>query len=59
MVYHSGVCPKVKEIEYWPSGIIKKVEFRERAQMLNEAMVNLATYNPKSDEPTDEDLVKP
>ncbi len=26
-VYHCGACPKVKSIEYYPDGRIKKVEF--------------------------------
>ena len=26
--YHSGVCPKVKRIEYYPTGGIKSVELR-------------------------------
>ena len=26
-IYHSGVCPKIKEIEYYPNGTIKKVTF--------------------------------
>ncbi len=25
--YHGGVCPKVKSIEYYPDGSIKKVDF--------------------------------
>jgi hypothetical protein len=28
-VYHTGKCPKVKSIEYYPDGSIKKVEFNE------------------------------
>ncbi len=26
---HGGPCPKVKSIEYYPDGTIKKVEFKE------------------------------
>ena len=26
-VYHVGICPKVKSIEYYENGTIKKVEF--------------------------------
>ena len=29
LVYHSGKCPKVKSIEYYPDGTIKKVEFND------------------------------
>lgn len=25
--YHSGLCPKVKAIEYYPNGTVKRVEF--------------------------------
>ena len=28
-VYHSGKCPKVKAIEYYSNGTVKKVEFKE------------------------------
>lgn len=27
--YHTGVCPKIKAIEYHPDGAIKRVEFHE------------------------------
>jgi hypothetical protein len=27
-VYHGGVCPRVRAIEYHPSGAIKRIEFR-------------------------------
>lgn len=27
-IWHNGVCPKVKSIEYFPDGSIKKVEFK-------------------------------
>ena len=26
--WHSGFCPKIKNIEYYPDGTIKKVELR-------------------------------
>lgn len=26
-VYHDGKCPKVKSIEYYPNGTIKRIEF--------------------------------
>lgn len=26
-VYHSGPCPRVKAIEYYPNGTIKRVEY--------------------------------
>lgn len=26
-VYHGGTCPRVKAIEYYPDGTIRKVEF--------------------------------
>jgi hypothetical protein len=32
LVWHPGVCPKIKGIEYWPNGTIKKVEFRDLTQ---------------------------
>ena len=28
-VYHQGKCPKVKFIEYYENGTVKKVEFNE------------------------------
>lgn len=28
-VYHSGKCPKVKSVEYYPNGTVKKVELRD------------------------------
>ena len=28
-VYHSGKCPKVKSVEYYPNGSVKKIEFKE------------------------------
>ena len=28
-VYHTGMCPKVKSIEYYPNGKTKKIEFNE------------------------------
>lgn len=28
-VYHRGICPKVKSIEYFPDGRTKKVEFKD------------------------------
>ena len=27
-VYHSGVCPRVRAIEYHPNGTVKRIEFR-------------------------------
>ena len=27
-VFHSGICPKIKAIEYTPWGAIKRIEFR-------------------------------
>ena len=26
-VYHSGVCPRVRAIDYHPNGMIKRIEF--------------------------------
>ena len=26
-VYHGAACPKVKAIEYYPNGMIKRIEF--------------------------------
>lgn len=28
-IWHSGGCPRVKAIEYYPSGGVKRVEFHE------------------------------
>ena len=28
-VYHQGKCPKIKSIEYYENGTIKKVDFEE------------------------------
>lgn len=28
-IYHYGRCPKIKSIEYYPDGQIKKIEFRD------------------------------
>lgn len=25
--HHSGVCPRIKRIEYWPDGTVKEVEY--------------------------------
>ena len=30
-IIHSGVCPKVKEIEYFPDGRVKRIVFRTPA----------------------------
>ena len=32
-VYHSGVCPRVRAIEYYPNGMIKRVEFRSMSDL--------------------------
>lgn len=38
LVYHyGGPCPKVKAIEYYPNGIIKKVEFKDEHAHLDPA----------------------
>ena len=29
LAYHSGACPKVKSIEYYPDGTVKKIEFKD------------------------------
>jgi hypothetical protein len=26
---HTGTCPRVKAIEYWPDGTVKRVELRD------------------------------
>jgi hypothetical protein len=31
-IYHAGVCPNIKRIEYNPDGSVKAVEYRERRQ---------------------------
>jgi len=28
-MFHSGVCPKIKSIEYFPNGSVKKVEYHK------------------------------
>jgi len=27
--YHSGPCPKIKRVEYYPDGTIKSIEYKE------------------------------
>jgi len=34
-VYHVGFCPRVKAIEYYENGTMKRVEFREENDQLN------------------------
>lgn len=34
-MYHGGTCPKVKSIEYYENGTIKKVEFHDWAKGAN------------------------
>lgn len=31
-VYHTGMCPSVQAVEYYPNGSVKRIEFREQAQ---------------------------
>jgi len=33
-VYHYGPCPKIKSIEYYPSGTIKKIEYKDPVEEL-------------------------
>ena len=28
-VFHSGKCPKIKAVEYYPNGTIKRIEYIE------------------------------
>ena len=28
-IYHGGTCPRVKFVEYYPDGSVKKVEFHD------------------------------
>ena len=30
-VYHTGICPKIKSIEYHPNGNVKRIVFRDGA----------------------------
>ena len=30
LVYHGDTCPRVKSIEYYPNGTIKKLEFNDQ-----------------------------
>lgn len=27
--YHTANCPKVKALEYWPNGTLKRIEYHE------------------------------
>lgn len=36
-VFHGGACPRVKAIEYHPSGGIKRVEFHEATRSVWDA----------------------
>lgn len=27
--YHFGPCPRIKAVEYWPNGTVKKVEYHD------------------------------
>ena len=29
IIYHAGVCPQIKSVEYYPDGRIKKIELHE------------------------------
>jgi len=28
-IIHNGICPKIKEIEYYPNGTVKRTVFKE------------------------------
>lgn len=51
-IFHGGACPKVKSIEYWPDGTIKKVEFRDPQQNteLDAAFKSLVEFKMEPDE---------
>lgn len=35
--WHQGQCPRIKSIEYWPDGTIKKVEYHDlQAKSMNQ-----------------------
>lgn len=48
VIHNSGVCPKVKAIEYHPNGSIKRVEFKTEQSVGFTSPTNL----PHSDEST-------
>lgn len=39
--YHGGHCPLVRAIEYFPNGMVKRVEYHE--SRANEAIINWRT----------------
>lgn len=45
-IYHQGVCPKVKSIEYYENGTTKKVEFHEKKVESSELEIPLPSPNP-------------
>ena len=28
-VYHTGTCPKIKAVEYYPDGTVKRIEYKD------------------------------
>jgi len=43
-VFHGGPCPRVKAIDYYPNGSIKRVEFWPEDEDLALAEADLASY---------------
>lgn len=39
-IWHSGGCPRVKAIEYHPSGAVKRVEFHEERPAVPRGIIN-------------------
>lgn len=36
-MYHQGQCPRIKSIEYWPDGTVKRVEYHDsQARSMNQ-----------------------
>jgi len=40
--YHTGTCPMIEEIEYYPNGTVKKVKLRPQVVDLRERKVKMA-----------------
>lgn len=34
--WHSGQCPRVKAVEYWPNGTVKKIEYHDGKSTVDE-----------------------
>ena len=40
-IYHSGTCPEIAAIEYYPNGMTKRVEFHDRGQDFEDTPITL------------------